>query len=253
MAWLKAVRDHPDKPAPMQCHVLTMLAVRMDWKSGDGFASMQMLAEDARVSQHTAKRATTWARRPCKCDVKGAECAEHRLLHRIRRGSSTAVASVWQLELPSERSTDGTLNGAEGSNGTSSRIQRATLKVPAETDHQDPGPQDPGSSANGDGAKAPRPPFAQPETPLPPPCPDCGVQLTREQFDALDADWQALTVAEQIVAVTIETCLIVRDVRYGDAAAFPGYGPDTSDAALARRVIGELLDAGWTMPRPVTP
>ena len=45
-----------------QCHVLTMLALRMDWHTGRGFASMQQLSADSAANERTVRRATSWAR-----------------------------------------------------------------------------------------------------------------------------------------------------------------------------------------------
>ena len=36
--------------------------------------------------------------------------------------------------------------------------------------------------------------------------------------------------------------------RQEDPATFPGYTLELSPAALARRIVGGLLDAGWTPP-----
>ena len=47
MLWLKAVRDQPDRPPPVQRHVLTCLLLRVDWESGEGFASTESLMADA--------------------------------------------------------------------------------------------------------------------------------------------------------------------------------------------------------------
>ena len=52
-AWLAAVRDHPDRPPPMQRHALTCLVRRIDWKTGTGAASAAELAADAGCSERT--------------------------------------------------------------------------------------------------------------------------------------------------------------------------------------------------------
>src|SRR5450631_1489265 len=82
--WLKAIRDHPERPAAMQRHVLTMLALRMDWATGAGFAGIRDLMADADASKSTVMRGTSWAR------------DEHFLI-RTRRGhyisAQTTIAS----------------------------------------------------------------------------------------------------------------------------------------------------------------
>ena len=60
--WLKAVRDHPDRPSPTQCHALACLALRLDWTTGAGFASTAEIAADAGCDENTVRRATAWAR-----------------------------------------------------------------------------------------------------------------------------------------------------------------------------------------------
>jgi hypothetical protein len=86
--WLVAIRDHPERPAPAQCHVLTMLALRMDWTTGSGFASILQLTADATASKATVKRATKWAR-------------DTGFLIQTRRGhridAERSAASEWQL------------------------------------------------------------------------------------------------------------------------------------------------------------
>ena len=58
--------------------------------------------------------------------------------------------------------------------------------------------------------------------------------------------------ASSLVQMHIEVNLMVRAARYEDPATFPGYLLDLSLEALSRRVIGDLMDAGWTPPE-VTP
>ena len=150
--WLAAVRDHPHRPGPLQRHVLTMLALRLDWSTGRGFASVRDIAADADASDHTVKRATGWAR----SDAVG-------LLHRTRRGhrlgNGTLVASEWQLVCPpSQRATEGTLIRPQGAgSGTLRPSQSARdplLKVPAgdsqsapTATHQESSSSQPSSSA----------------------------------------------------------------------------------------------------------
>ena len=91
LLWLKAVRDQPDRPPPVQRHVLTCLLLRVDWESGEGFASTESLMADADCGASTVKRATGWAR-------------GHRLLaikkRGHRRGDGVLVATSWVLSLP---------------------------------------------------------------------------------------------------------------------------------------------------------
>lgn len=91
LEWVAAIRDHPGRPPSAQCHALTMLALRLDWMTGCGFASVGQLAADAAVSEPTVRRATKWAR-------------DAELLLCTRRGHRTApgvvVASEWKLTQP---------------------------------------------------------------------------------------------------------------------------------------------------------
>jgi hypothetical protein len=88
---MTAVRDHPERPSLAQCHVLDRLALRMDWQTGSGFASVSQLAADAGCAERNVRNAITWAR-------------NHDLLTRTRRGhrrgDGTAIASEWCLTLP---------------------------------------------------------------------------------------------------------------------------------------------------------
>jgi len=52
------------------------------------------------------------------------------------------------------------------------------------------------------------------------------------------------------VAIAIETHLTVAMARRNDPAAYPGYTLELGIDPLARHILGELLDAGWTMPQP---
>jgi hypothetical protein len=86
--WLKAIRDHPERPSTAQCHVLTQLALRLDWRTGTGFASERQLAADAEVTGSTVRRATRWAR-------------DHGLLKEVARGhrlgDGRTRATEWAL------------------------------------------------------------------------------------------------------------------------------------------------------------
>ena len=90
--WLAAIRDHPNRPPLTQCHVLTMLALRMNWATGRGFASMHQLSADSGANERTVRRATSWAR-------------GDGYLVQVRRGhyisAERKAATVWQLTQPS--------------------------------------------------------------------------------------------------------------------------------------------------------
>lgn len=112
--WLMEVRDHPKRPPAMQRHVLTMLALRMDWTTGSGFVSTFQLMADADASKITVWRATKWAR-------------DNDLLVQTRRGhrlgNGQVVASEWQL---SQGFTGETLTQPQGFNGDISTFHPAT-------------------------------------------------------------------------------------------------------------------------------
>jgi hypothetical protein len=112
LEWMAAVRDHPKRPPAAQVHALLLLALRMDWKTGCGFASMLQLAEDAESHRSTVWRATRWAR--------DAELlVQTRRGHRV--GDGTALSSEWRLTIP-QRCTGETL-------GDSSMLQQPDLNV----------------------------------------------------------------------------------------------------------------------------
>lgn len=86
--WLQAIRDHPRRPPAMQRHVLTMLALRMDFSTGQGFASTGQLMADADAGESTVRRATTWAR-------SAGLLVQVQRGH--RRGDGTVSASQWRI------------------------------------------------------------------------------------------------------------------------------------------------------------
>lgn len=61
-------------------------------------------------------------------------------------------------------------------------------------------------------------------------------------------DHDPIGYAEGLVNDLIEVHLTVAAARLDDPAAFPGYCIEPGIEPLARRILGELLDAGWTMP-----
>lgn len=90
--WLGAVQRHPERPAANQRDVLTALAVQfIDWQSGTGIASLDMLSEFCGASRNTVQRSLKWA-------------VEAGLLVRTKRGHSMisggTVASEWLLVFP---------------------------------------------------------------------------------------------------------------------------------------------------------
>jgi len=92
--WLSAVYSHPSRPPALQRDVLTALAVKfMDWGTGTGCASIEMIAEFCNIGRSTVQRALRWG---CKA----------LLLVRTRRGhrlwNGGAVASEWLLALPTQ-------------------------------------------------------------------------------------------------------------------------------------------------------
>jgi hypothetical protein len=177
MTWMTAVRDHPARPPALQVHVLLFLALRMDWQTGCGFASTAQLAADADCSNPTVKRATGWGR-------ESGMLVQARRGHRL--GDGRTVASEWRLAIP-QRLTGDTLTGASGDqrphlNGSAEPPQRLTADPPSR-----PRSSRPRSSANGDGAGAPRPPSAQPETQRRIwPCPGCHEGFTDEDLASED-------------------------------------------------------------------
>jgi hypothetical protein len=131
--WLKAVRDHPDRPPAAQCHALTMLALRMNWATGSGYASTGQLAADADVEERTIRRTTSWARK-------------HGLLVQTRRGhrlgNGQVAASEWQISQP----VTGDLLSSQPDNGHASTGLQGHLNRTAAHHHQELSPSGPSSS-----------------------------------------------------------------------------------------------------------
>jgi hypothetical protein len=122
--WLIAIRDHPGSPAIAQQLVLERLALRVDWQTGRGFASVRQLAVDARSSEPTVRRATSWAR--------NAELlTQTRRGHRL--GNGQIAASEWQLTQP----LTGDRLGSQPLNGSASTAQQSDLNRSVETPHQE--------------------------------------------------------------------------------------------------------------------
>lgn len=53
---------------------------------------------------------------------------------------------------------------------------------------------------------------------------------------------------ENVIEGHLKVYLTVLAARVMDPAGFPIYDPDLSTAVLSRRILGDLLDAGWTPP-----
>jgi hypothetical protein len=113
MTWMTAVRDHPDRPPALQVHVLTLLALRLDWATGCGFASTGQLAADADCDERTVRRATSWGR-------GAAMLLQARRGHRL--GNGKTAASEWRLLLPFQPDTGVLLTGiSTGQDGNLNR------------------------------------------------------------------------------------------------------------------------------------
>ena len=51
-----------------------------------------------------------------------------------------------------------------------------------------------------------------------------------------------------VIETHVNVYLTVLANRIADPSTFPGYDPELSTAVLSRRILGDLLDAGWTPP-----
>ena len=51
-----------------------------------------------------------------------------------------------------------------------------------------------------------------------------------------------------VIAGHLNVYLTIRDARAVNPASFPIYDPGLSTAVLSCRILGDLLDAGWTPP-----
>jgi hypothetical protein len=122
--WLVAIRDHPERPPPMQCHVLTMLGLRMNWSTGTGYASTGQLVADSDANERTIRRATAWAR-------SSELLLQTRRGHRL--GNGQVAASEWKLTQP----VTGDLLTSQPVNGQASTGQQGHLNRSPETHHQD--------------------------------------------------------------------------------------------------------------------
>jgi hypothetical protein len=89
--WLNAVYCHEDRPPALQRDVLTALAVKfLDWRTGTGFASVEMLSGFCRVARSTVQRALRWG---CRAMLLVRTRRGHRL------GNGKPMASEWRLRI----------------------------------------------------------------------------------------------------------------------------------------------------------
>lgn len=65
---------------------------------------------------------------------------------------------------------------------------------------------------------------------------------------AYEAGVDPLLWAEKLVGELIDVHLEVMVAREADPKAFPGFPIELTLGALSRRILGDLLDAGWTPP-----
>jgi hypothetical protein len=95
LLWMRAIRDAEPGFRGKRLPVLWALALRMG-PNGQGFASHHVLAVDADVSEHTARRSTREARDRGYLDQtrRGG-----------RRGTGVVMASEWALIEPSQPAT----------------------------------------------------------------------------------------------------------------------------------------------------
>jgi hypothetical protein len=126
---MTAIRDHPKRPTPGQSHVLTQLALRLDWTTGRGYAGTRQLEDDAGTSRSTVQRATRWAR-----DNGFLTCT--RRGHRI--SDEITIASEWLLTIPHQSQPDTADRSAESQGVTGDaladpRRQNGRPKASAET------------------------------------------------------------------------------------------------------------------------
>jgi hypothetical protein len=65
---------------------------------------------------------------------------------------------------------------------------------------------------------------------------------------AYDRGADPVDYAEGHITQLLEVHLLVWATREDDPSAFPGYCIELTLGAAARRIIGAMLDAGWTPP-----
>lgn len=52
-----------------------------------------------------------------------------------------------------------------------------------------------------------------------------------------------------VIESNIDAHLTIRAARAMNSESFPAYWRDLTTAALSRRILGDLMDAGWTPPQ----
>jgi hypothetical protein len=166
-----------------------MLALRLDWETGVGFASVRQIGADAGACERTVKSATVWAR-------------TSELLVLTRRGHYVSpertVASEWRLALPQSQGAAGRTLESQGARDPRANGQIDPTQGASGTHTSRPRSSRPRSSARGNGANAPSRPRAQPKTPfLAPPCPECGKPFSQEQL--ADPDFRSMALAGDVI------------------------------------------------------
>lgn len=154
--WLWLVRDTKPKPPGGQQAALVWLASRMNRRTGCGWASNDVIAKDAEVSQDVVERATKWAR-------------SHLLLHRAKKGgrnwSGDAPVSLWHLLdprlTPADPGDDVETRDDAGLNGD--RQTRADAGLGGLETRDDAGMSDPQTRADA-GLSGPYKPAKSPPT-----------------------------------------------------------------------------------------
>jgi hypothetical protein len=226
--WLVAIRDHPNRPPALQQLVLDRLALRMDWYTGRGFASTQMLMDDASAGEHTVRRATKWAR-------------QAELLLRTRRGhyiggETEKIASEWLLTQPA---TGDLLGSTQPANGSDPTGQSAPPNRAAQMHHQEsstsstspsalsarPSAQRAKRRARARRADAPSPRRAQPQQP----------SRTVDEIIAATGDdpWARDPLYQERAAGPVDHAAVIEDIRRNLAGQKPA--PPSRDEAEAER------------------
>ena len=110
LKWMAAVRDHPGRPSPMQCHVLNCLALRMDWQTGAGFASTGTLATDAAAGNAPSGTRPPGRARP-RCSRRPGAVTGSATAGRWGRNGSSGCQTSTGTQVPDEPISTGTEGG----------------------------------------------------------------------------------------------------------------------------------------------
>ena len=121
MTWLAAIRDHPRKPPTEQCHALTMLVLRLDWKTLNGHCGTVQLQADTDAGRSTVLRALGWAKRE-------GFLTQTRRGHRL--GNGQKIASEWALSIPQADGQGVSRDTLSEMDGAASRCQPGDLEAP---------------------------------------------------------------------------------------------------------------------------